>query len=273
MNGWPFLIARGRRRGYRTLLAPDFLIPAGDYGAIEATVRPPGAAGQVDVAAVTTRAGRDLTVAYTTYVVTTADLAVTGMLPRDEHSRPLTLLYGYVCESPWTPNPTQDELRLAREQALDVYRRFLVDEDGTTVSPSRPRPVRMHARSAAPEPAPAPTRAHGLPRNLVIVAATVAVIAVFAVLWLGRSGAPGVPGEKDCLTGTINDGVVTALKRVDCANAGAQFTVVASVGGKTQDDVGTGVCDRYANTLPAFWPTENDKGAVICLASRKRRPR
>jgi hypothetical protein len=202
--------------------------------------------------------------AYTTHVVTAADLAETGMLPRDEHSRPLTLLYGYVCEAPWTPNPTHDELRAGREQALDVYRRFLADEDATTVSASHPRQIQTYATEAPRTPAE-PVRTRGVPWNLAIVGLVVVVIAVVAIM-LGRSGAPDVPHKDDCLTGIVNDGVIIDPQRIDCGDAKAQFTVRASLDGKTWDDVKT-ACEPYKDTWPAFWATDedSDKGTVLCL--------
>ena len=40
MSGAPFLIARGRRRGYSTLLAPGWLLAANDHGFLEDAVGP-----------------------------------------------------------------------------------------------------------------------------------------------------------------------------------------------------------------------------------------
>src|SRR4051812_36532744 len=101
-RAWPFLVARGRERGYRTLLAPDFLVAERGYGVLDDSVVPDPEEDRASVITVVTSTGRALTVAHATHVVTAADLAEPGTEagerePRDRHSRPLQLIYGFVC--------------------------------------------------------------------------------------------------------------------------------------------------------------------------------
>ncbi|MGW7453909.1 hypothetical protein [Streptomyces sp. NPDC054787] len=133
-SAWPFLVARGRHRGYRTLLAPDFLLADGDYGVLDDSVTPGAVPEQVQVVPVVTRSGRRLTVVHTTHQVTAADV---DEAPRDEFGRPLQLMYGFVCEEGRLAAPDPADLDACRATALAVYRRFLGDEEGFTVEPGR----------------------------------------------------------------------------------------------------------------------------------------
>ncbi|GAA3825579.1 hypothetical protein GCM10022226_52900 [Sphaerisporangium flaviroseum] len=156
-RAWPFLVARGRRRGYRTLLAPDFLLRDRDYGVLDDEVAPSVHEDRPSVIEVVTEAGRPLTVVHATHLVTPADIAEPGTepaaeAPRDEHSRPLQLMYGFVCSGGAVHEPDEGDLRACRESALATYRRFLGDEDGFAVEPGREFPLRS---AAAHRPAPA----------------------------------------------------------------------------------------------------------------------
>ncbi|MEW2136995.1 hypothetical protein AB0892_10400 [Streptomyces sp. NPDC005409] len=133
-SAWPFLVARGRHRGYRTLLAPDFLLADGDYGVLDDSVTPGRVPEQVQVVPVVTRSGRHLTVVHTTHQVTAADV---DEAPRDEFGRPLRLMYGFVCEEGRFAAPDPADLDACRATALAAYRRFLGDEEGFTVEPGR----------------------------------------------------------------------------------------------------------------------------------------
>lgn len=37
-RGWAFIVARGRRQGYRSVLVPDFLAESKEYGVLGETV-------------------------------------------------------------------------------------------------------------------------------------------------------------------------------------------------------------------------------------------
>jgi len=141
-SGWPFLIARGRRRGYTVLLAPGWLIAAQGHGVLEETVTP--VAGQPwRVAVAGTTQGRRVGLAWAEHPVTGADVTGTpdsggGAPVRDEHSRPLRLLYGFLCADAMIGDPSGDDLARSRDAALDTYRRFLTDEEHFTIEGSTP---------------------------------------------------------------------------------------------------------------------------------------
>jgi hypothetical protein len=179
---WPFLVARGRHRGYRVVLAPEVLIDGQEYGVLDDTVVPGDQQDRATVIQVTTRSGRPLTVVHATHLVTAAEIAEPGTepssrAPRDQHSRPLQLIYGYVCEGRMTPEIRQEDLRTTRDAALKAYRAFLSDEDGFTVEPSPaftvpsrpttappPRTARHGDPHAFPTTAPPPrTAPHAFP--------------------------------------------------------------------------------------------------------------
>lgn len=172
--GWSFLVARGRRLGYRCLLAPDFLVQAGQHGVISDAVTGDtlagGAVGRVTIPVPDVGL---LTLAYQIQQTTVADLRnpdgppeparhreghETGGLVTDEHGRPLELLYGIVCAAPGLVHADARDLQAARAEALRTYRRFLVDEAGFAVETSRPFPLRssMAETAAAQEPPPSP---------------------------------------------------------------------------------------------------------------------
>jgi hypothetical protein len=162
-RAWPFLVARGRQRGYRTLLAPGFLVADRDYGVLDDSIVPGDAYDRASVTEVVTGTGRALTVVHATHPVTAADVAgpgaEPGAEPRDRHSRPLRLIYGFVCAAGDVGEPDAGDLAACRAAALGVYRRFLDDEDGFTVESSTgftPRTSLGTGRPAAPRSAPPP---------------------------------------------------------------------------------------------------------------------
>lgn len=173
MNGWPFLIARGRRRGYSVLLAPAFLHE--EYGLLEEVAGPVTAAEPVRVAATKNSRGHDLSVVWSEHRVTAADVA-DGTEPRDEHSRPLRLLYGFVCQETILTRPADTDLARSLASGLDTYRRFLAGEQRFTVESSTPFDLRTAgtSRQAAP-PATRPRRNYAIPLALVGVAAGFAI--------------------------------------------------------------------------------------------------
>jgi hypothetical protein len=218
-RGWAFLVARGRHRGYRSILVPDFLAEAGEYGLLDEVVHGdvPASSGPRIEHLATPTAGR-LTLAYRTSSLTYADLGREhqpaggdaarhgpGDIVVDEHGRPLELLYGFVSPAAGLREADEIDLRTAREEALRAYRRFLTDEDSFTVQLSAPfRLLSVVDRPAepirpAPDPRPGPPaldrRPPGapittrLPRDrrstvlkLVIAAVLLAIVAVAAIL-------------------------------------------------------------------------------------------
>lgn len=168
---WPFLVARGRHTGYRTLLAPDFLTECRLHGQLsdKAHADVPARVHQTSVDSA--EVGR-LTLIYRTERLAPPDLEGATSEHRpvvDEHGRPLQMLYGIVTR--WPPSAPADErdLAVARAAALISYRRFLTDEDGYDVDASTAFPLhtslaqRGQTREpnppSPPPPAPPPTPA------------------------------------------------------------------------------------------------------------------
>lgn len=199
-RGWPFLVARGRHRGYRTVLAPDFLAERNLQGVLSDSATGNGLEpGRARTAEVDAPAVGPMTLCFRIERVSAAD--VNGHLPgddaiaTDEHGRPLEILYGVVARGRLSGPVHDGDLGAARSQALRSYRRFLEQEDAfdvdaspafalrgvTATAPSAPAPPRP-TPSASPAPAPTPER-----RPAIGALATVAVAAVLlmVVVWLG----------------------------------------------------------------------------------------
>jgi hypothetical protein len=172
-QGWPFLVGRGRRRGYSTLLAPDFLVEQETYGILEEAVDPSSAGEAPQAVGLTLPAGHRLTVVYAVHRVTAADLGEDAPDPVDEHSRPLRVMYGFVCAgssgpSQEDPAAAEADLGIARGAALDRYRRFLASaEQEIGVEPSAAYPLRSRLVDAATVPGhaegPVPSWSPGTP--------------------------------------------------------------------------------------------------------------
>jgi hypothetical protein len=199
MNGWPFLIARGRRRGYSVLLAPAFLHE--EYGLLEEVAGPVTAAEPVRVAAARSSRGHDLGVVWSEHRVTAADIA-DGTEPRDEHSRPLRLLYGFVCQETVLSRPADTDLARALAAGLDTYRRFLAGEQRFTVESSAP--FDLHTAGTSRPAAPPEIRPR---RNYAIPLALVGVAAGFAIGIAVASGGDETPAKTptECTTTKSSD--------------------------------------------------------------------
>jgi hypothetical protein len=215
--GWAFLVARGRHRGYRSILVPDFLANSGERSLLNESISGDvHSAGPPQIRPLIAGSAGSITVVYRAHRMTPADLAEGGVdgsdggLVTDEHGRPLDLLYGFVSRATGVAEAREDDLATAKRQVLDVYRRFLSDEAGFRTSTSRAYPVQVISEQAAPEsrpapayrpaPAPAPSRARapsiggspsrpadraparsGRRRLALILAAVAAVIGVLAL--------------------------------------------------------------------------------------------
>jgi hypothetical protein len=163
--GWSFLVARGRRTGYRTLLVPDFLAQSNEYGALSQAANGDfPAADTFRVSTVTGLAAGDITLAYRNERLTRALVGEpissgAGRPPEDllidQHGRPLDLLYGFVCRAPGLLRVDAADFTPAHEEALRVYRLFLADETGFRPESSRAYALRSTV-SSQPEPATAP---------------------------------------------------------------------------------------------------------------------
>ena len=191
--GWPFLIAPGRQRDYSLVLAPDFLVAASSHGVLEAAVRPGDERDPARVLEVQDTAGRPLTVAYRTHLVTAQDVGAQTD-PRDTSGRRLRFMYGFVCLTVWVPAPAAEDLAATLDVALARYREFLADEHAAGVLAAPSFALRSVTTSARP-PRPAATSAGAAtesrpsllvgPRRWVILAG-VAVVAVIAGVLIGQ---------------------------------------------------------------------------------------
>ena len=160
-RGWPFLVARGRHRGYRTVLAPDFLAQRDLQGVLSDSAAGDGMQpGQARTAEVDAPAVGPMTLCFRIEQVRAAD--VNGHLPgddaiaTDEHGRPLEILYGVVVRGRLSGPVHDGDLGAARSQALRSYRRFLEQEDAFEVDASPAFALRGVTAKAPPAPAPPP---------------------------------------------------------------------------------------------------------------------
>jgi hypothetical protein len=187
-RGWPFLIGAGRRHEYRTLIAPDFLVEAAEYGIIDRyAAGTPGERTRV----VPTRSGdHPLWMAYAARPVTEADVPD----PRNEHGRPLRVLAGFVCDAE-VLRPDPADLAVAHDTGMAVYRRYRAAGARFGVLASEPYPLRSVLAAAPPPPPPPRPVLPGRRRTAAILgAAALALAALVTVLLVSLSGGDG-PGK------------------------------------------------------------------------------
>ncbi len=164
LQGWPFLVGRGRRTGYRTLLAPGPLLDDGQVGMLTDAV----GAGDGDLVGDGAVPGgpprvqrlplgpSSLLCVYRTERLDPAGLTgADDASVADQHGRPLEILYGVACPDLPDVVPHPDDLDHARTAALETYRRFLEDERAFTVERSLPVALRSTGSSG---PLPVPDR-------------------------------------------------------------------------------------------------------------------
>jgi hypothetical protein len=190
-RGWPFLVAAGRRRDFTAVLAPAFLVTDLDYGVLPEVIGPATPGDPPRVSHLRTRHGRRLTLVSTTRVLAPGDL--TDPLQRaggvrDEHGRPLRLVYGFAYPDTVDVQPARADLDAAREPALAAYGRFLADEEGFSVVASQPFPLRS---TLTPRPAP---RVRGLDDGSASTAGPGSVGGRGSVGGTGRMGGPARAG-------------------------------------------------------------------------------
>jgi hypothetical protein len=156
VNGWSFLVARGRREGYRSLLVPEFLAQSNEIGVISQSAGDAPVDGTPRISRAGYHAG-ELTLAYRTQRLTAADLQDNlhrpdGSPPVDQFGRPLDLLYGFVCRDAAVSQVDEADLDVARTEALQTYRRFLAAESGFIPETSTPFPLTSITIPVTPEP-------------------------------------------------------------------------------------------------------------------------
>jgi hypothetical protein len=202
-HAWPFLIARGRRAGYRTLLAPQPFLTEGDDALLENNVQPSGLHDRPQILNLITRTGRPVSVVHATHRLTAADLGLTDD-PKDEHGRPLHLLYGFV--RPRTRTVDLVDLRTAQAVILEVYRQFLDDEANFTIRAGQPFPLRTAQNESVARPKAKPaagpaSNQRRRPSRTFIAAASALLCAVFLLLTLMNLGHEPAPAKNSCETG------------------------------------------------------------------------
>jgi hypothetical protein len=229
-------VARGRRRGYRTVLAPDFLTERDLHGVLsESSSGDDLAASRTRTIELVPDGVGAITVSYKTEQLSATDLnggsAAGNAPPTDEHGRPLEILYGVVARGRLSGPVDGDDWEAARAEALRSYRRFLDEEDGFSVAASRSfalhdvvtaEPLQVDkdaALRAAPDNGrPAQSRRvthHRLgPMGGLGLLATAAAI-VIAIAWQVR------PQPSRVAVGIAGVSVQPSSGMVDCAAPGA----------------------------------------------------
>jgi hypothetical protein len=159
--GWAFLVARGRRKGYQSLLMPDFLVQSNEYGALGQLSSSDRPGSPPTISRIGGLAVGDLTVAYVTQRLSPADLAGTpadGPVT-DEFGRPLELLYGVVCRGLDIVGLDDTDLATVHAEALQTYQSFLADESGFVLASAQPFVLHsITAPSPVRQPTPVPAQ-------------------------------------------------------------------------------------------------------------------
>lgn len=132
MDAWPFLVSRGRRLGYRVVVAPDFLRAAGEAGILFAAAESGPGVNTHDtrLRVVQTQTGEVLSLVYR--VVTARDEEMGDMeapFIRDRHGRPIPMVEGYAVRGRHEHLPvTGREWDRAHAALLASLQEFLADE-------------------------------------------------------------------------------------------------------------------------------------------------
>jgi hypothetical protein len=147
-RGWAFLVARGRRSGFRTVLAPQLLIDEGLQGLLaEFTGTAESGVRLVDVD--NAQVGR-FSIGYVSERLMRAEVGARnadGELLTDEHGRPIEIFYGLLSRDCLLEPLDGEDLRTARAQALHSYRRFLADEESFGVDTAADFVLRTQVRA------------------------------------------------------------------------------------------------------------------------------
>ncbi|HEX6352861.1 hypothetical protein [Actinophytocola sp.] len=204
-TAWPFLIARGRRRGYTVLAAPAFLVRDGAEGFLEEVVGPPS--DPVATREVVGPRDRPLCLVWAAHRLRGDDIGEPDD-PVDEHSRPLRLLHGFVCPDAVVTDPNPADLDRTLDAALATYRRFLRDEEAFTAEESAAFPVT--ARSVAP----AAERTRPMrTRGLLVAAGLIATLLLG--LWVTTGAGDEPPSEPVVTLGETVHGTIETADEQD----------------------------------------------------------
>lgn len=213
-RGWAFLVARGRRKGYRVLLVPGLLADSNQQGVLaEALSGGSGPREAPTVETITAAGIGPVSCAYRTERFVEAALdGDPGRALLDEHGRPLEILYGVACATEGILNPDAADLDIARADALATYGRFLADEAGFTAERSEPFVLRstispslvsaatpgvphqlVESGPTAPDLAVEPVPPPSAGRGLVVAGVAALSIALATGAWLFLLRSPDEP--------------------------------------------------------------------------------
>lgn len=181
VTGWPFLIARGRRRGYSVLAAPPFLVRHREEGFLEEVVGP--TPDSVATRMVDSPGGRHLCLVWGDHLVRGDEVGEPAD-PVDEHSRSLRLLYGFVCQDATVSAPDPADLERSLAPMMATYRRFLDGEEEFAVEESSPLPVDAEVMT------PTEPVSRGSRRPAMLAAAAALVVVLAGVLWFASRPEP-----------------------------------------------------------------------------------
>ncbi|ADJ46581.1 hypothetical protein AMES_4756 [Amycolatopsis mediterranei S699] len=215
-RAWPFLIARGRRRGYSALLVPGFLR---EHGFLEATATP---LDDVPSRAAATPHG---VLVWAEHTVTAAEARGE---PRDEYGRPLVLLHGFLCPD-GDPAPAAAALTRTRTTALAVYDRFLADEEGFRTERSEPFAIEVTEITEVVRPRVSPPDTPVRPvRGLAWAGAGVLVVAAAVAAVVGFASAGNdAPPPPECGPDVVAPSVAPAVSAATCVRGGTTVTYSA----------------------------------------------
>jgi branched-chain amino acid transport system substrate-binding protein len=150
-HGFAFLVARGRHTGFRTLLAPGFLVDAGVHNVLaDSTGTSAADCNDARITEVHNAVVGLFSVGYTSEPIERDDIESAGVdrreLLEDEHGRALEMVYGVVCRDELSAPLNAEDLQTARAHAFQRYRSFLADETKQHVEPSMPFVLRGNTR-------------------------------------------------------------------------------------------------------------------------------
>lgn len=133
---WPFLVSRGRRLGYRVVVAPDFLAAANEVGLLYPIIESDAAEAQGGTRrrVLKTRNGQTVGTVFHEVIADGADLGLPSGALRDTFGRVVAMFEGYVVHGPSTPSivdwqPTHDIAIAAMRSLLAAESRGSNAED------------------------------------------------------------------------------------------------------------------------------------------------
>jgi hypothetical protein len=161
---WPFLVTRGRRVGYRAVLAPPFLVDRGlHYMLIHAAAVEHPTPHELLRREVNDDTTGDYTLVFRVVPADPGLVGQSGKVLRDEASRPVDIIEGVVLTGQ-DPVLQDTAIDAAHEVIVEVFRDFWQSDDpyATPVraKPLQPQQVRRPVDSPSEPPVPLPARRH-----------------------------------------------------------------------------------------------------------------